>query len=115
MIRVVSMALAAALIALPAAAHAQARNGDVYDGKDHEPAAGLTRQDERAAGIAPTQREDAAENHDLAVIQQNVERRAHQDAASNPAVGHDIHGDPRDGSVPVTPDAGGAGDGGVAR
>jgi hypothetical protein len=107
--------LAVAAIALPVAAHAQARNANVYDGKDHEPAAGPTRQDERAAGIAPTRQQDDAETRDLAVIQQHLERRAQQDATSNPTVGHDIHGHLPDGSAPITPNAGGAGRGGVAR
>jgi hypothetical protein len=51
--------LAAVLLAAPAAAVAQApapaREGDIWDWRDHQPTAAQVQQKAKAAGVAPTQ------------------------------------------------------------
>jgi hypothetical protein len=57
--RAPAVALAFALLALPAAAFAETqvptREGNVWNWRDHQPTEAQVQRDERAAGIAPTQ------------------------------------------------------------
>jgi len=110
-----SCCLAAAILALPAAAFAQARNGNVYDGLAHEPAAGPVRQDEQAAGVAPSQGTANAENRELENLDQQLTNQAAQDRRALPGGNANIYGVQPGGVVPITPGAGpGAGGGGAA-
>jgi hypothetical protein len=58
-VRIRAMALTFALVAAPAAALAQTqtptREGNIWGWRDHQPTEAQVRQDESAAGIAPTQ------------------------------------------------------------
>ena len=78
--------LAALLLALPAASpRAQpARNGNVWNGESHEPAAGAVQGNEAAAGVAPPAQKAQQENHDLAVMDRTLTQRAKQDANQMP-------------------------------
>jgi hypothetical protein len=57
-LRLSAMTLAAALLAAPAAAFAQAqmptREGNIWDWRDHQPTEAQVQQKEKAAGVAPT-------------------------------------------------------------
>jgi len=65
--------LLAALLATAPAAMAQApsRNGDVWDGRDHEPVPGVVHREERAAGIAPS---TAQQRHENAVVEHEASK-----------------------------------------
>jgi hypothetical protein len=63
LIRVASTVLTVALLAAPAAAFAQVptREGNIWNWRDHQPTEAQVQQNEKAAGVAPTPSEDAAE------------------------------------------------------
>jgi hypothetical protein len=51
---------------LAATAQAQpARNGNVWDGKSHEPAAGAVESQQRSAGVAPAPEKEKALNNEV--------------------------------------------------
>ena len=101
--------IAAGLLAVPAAAFAQARNGNVYDGTAHEPVPGTVRQDERAAGIAPSQQTLQSWDQTLGAIDRQLTQQTQQDTAPAPSAGKNVYGVGPNGVVPITPDAGPAG------
>jgi hypothetical protein len=76
-------ALLAALLP-PGLALAQARNGNVWDGRHHEPEAGTVRANERAAGIAPSQQQQTEQNQTLDQIGRQLTEKAQRDAATAP-------------------------------
>lgn len=103
--------VAAGMLALPVAAHAQARNGNVYDGTAHQPTAAV-HSEERAAGVAPSNQREQAENHDLGAINNQLLQRANQDAKAVPSSTNNVYGVQPGGVVTSTPNAGTAGAGG---
>lgn len=83
LMQVAVMALLAALLA-PGLALAQARNGNVWNGRAHEPDAGNVIANERAAGVAPSVAQQAQENQDLDRMGQRLTEKARKDAATAP-------------------------------
>ena len=65
-------------------AHAQARNGNVWNGRAHEPDAGSVGANERAAGIAPPTAQQDQENRELDRMGQTLTEKARRDAATAP-------------------------------
>ncbi len=107
-----SLILIAATVAAmspPIAARAQARIDNIYDGRDHEPAAGPTIADEKSAGVALPPQQARTENHELAVIQQHLDQRAAADAKAVPQATNNPYGVLPNGVVKITPDSAGAG------
>jgi hypothetical protein len=102
-----SCLVAAALLATPFGALAQARNGNVYDGTAHQPTAGV-HTEEQHAGVALPQGRVQAENRDLGQINNELMQRAHHDAQQNPLSTHNVYGVQPGGVVQSTPNAGGA-------
>ena len=78
-----AMALLVASLA-PGLAHAQARNGNVWNGRAHEPDAGSVGANERAAGVAPPTAQQQQENRDLDRMGQALTEKARRDAATAP-------------------------------
>lgn len=68
----------------PGLAFAQARNGNVWNGRAHEPDAGNVIANERAAGIAPPAAQQEQENRDLDRMGQMLTEKARKDAATAP-------------------------------
>ncbi len=107
------------MIALPVAAHAQAaREGNVYNGVDHQPTAGVAAQ-ERQAGVAPSPGQVQSEDRTLDRLNGQLLNKAHQDAQKNPQSVGNPYGVQPGKVVPISPDegaggsgAGGSGDGG---
>ena len=59
----------------PAPAAGSARNGNIWNGRDHQPDASTTRQAERTAGIAPSSRQQQSTDRELnAIGDQLIER-----------------------------------------
>jgi hypothetical protein len=79
-----AMALLVALSA-PGLGHAQARNGNVWNGRAHEPDAGSVGANERAAGIAPPTAQQEQESRDLDRMGQALTDKANRDAVTAPA------------------------------
>jgi hypothetical protein len=71
----VAALLAAGIFVPPAMAQPQ-RQGNVWGGAAHQPAAGSVQSDEHAAGIAPTDSQLQREDQDLAQINREVLQRA---------------------------------------
>jgi hypothetical protein len=84
--KLTSVAVTALLAALltPGLALAQARNGNVWNGRAHEPDAGNVIANERAAGVAPSAAQQAQENRDLDRMGQKLTEKARKDAATAP-------------------------------
>jgi hypothetical protein len=75
------------------AAFAQpARDGNVYNGMDHQPTAGVVHSQEESAGIALTPRREDAENRDLAALNQQLQQKAEQDAKAVPDAKTNVYG-----------------------
>ncbi len=68
----------------PGLAFAQARNGNVWNGRAHEPDAGNVGSNERAAGVAEPEGQRAQENQDLDRMGRALTEKARRDAATAP-------------------------------
>ena len=94
--------LAVLVVAMPIAAHAQARNGNVYDGTAHQPSAGVVGQEQRA-GVAPAPAQADAENHDLSRMNTALLQKAQHDAQQAPAGADNPYGVQPGGAVKISP------------
>lgn len=97
-------ALAAAIL-VPAVAVAQARNGNVYDGTAHQPTAGV-QQNERAAGVAPSQQTIQNQNADLDSMGRKLLNDARQNAHADPSAARNVYGVQPGGVVDTRPKPG---------
>ncbi|HEX3348879.1 MAG TPA: hypothetical protein VHS58_12340 [Acetobacteraceae bacterium] len=98
--------IAASVLVAPAAAMAQARNGNVYDGTAHEPNPGVVHRAEKSAGIAPSQQTVQSDDQELQAIGRQLTNQANQDAQAAPRAGENVYGVAPGGVVPITPGAG---------
>ena len=105
----ITVFMAAGLLALPAAAFAQSRIDNIYNGLDHEIPAGTIHRDEKAAGIGPSQQTVQSQDQTLANIGRQLTQQTQQDAQSTPPAGANVYGVKPNGVVPITPNAGWAG------
>jgi hypothetical protein len=100
--------LAIGVVAMPLSAFAQpAREGNIYNGIDHQPTAGAVQSQEQAAGIAPSDARERAENGDLSTLDGLLLARAHRDARTAPTTTDNVYGVQPGGVVATTPNSGG--------
>ncbi len=100
--------LAIGMVATPVAAFAQpAREGNIYNGMDHQPTAGAVQSQEQAAGIAPSNAREQDENRSLSMLNRQLLQRARKDAGTVPDAGNNVYGVQPGGVVVTTPNAGG--------
>jgi hypothetical protein len=67
-----------------ARAQAPARNGNVWDGKSHQPSAGAVRSNEHAAGIAPPQPQQQNENEFVEKQAKALVDKTHREVGQSP-------------------------------
>jgi hypothetical protein len=60
---------------------APTRNGNVWDGRAHQPTTGV-RQQERAAGVAPSEQQQRALDRDVEQLGNTVQQQARQPTAA---------------------------------
>jgi hypothetical protein len=100
------------IVALPAAAEAQAtREGNIYNGVDHQPTQGVITQ-EQHAGVAPSPGQLQNEDRTLNQLDSRLLNKAHQDARKNPQALSNPYGVQNGNAVKISPDAEGTRGGG---
>jgi hypothetical protein len=100
-------ALLVGSLLLPTVAGAQAtREGDIYNGQNHEPSPSQVRNGEAAAGIAPDQQQQRKEDQDIEAMERKLLENVKK-APGQPGSGDNTAVEPR-GVVRSTPNAGAA-------
>jgi hypothetical protein len=101
-----SVGLASAGLAGVAHAQVATREGNIWDGHDHQPTAGV-RAEEQRAGVAASPAQAQSEDQTLSRLNGQLLRKAQQDAKKAPESTTNPYGVQPGGVVRITPGGGG--------